>query len=500
MTGPTPPAAPVDVTGGSHGVAATYAHVRALATTYDTAGNRLRDQARLGPATMADGDLVESAVLSPGTFADAERACLATASGPDGLVLGSLGWETDAVLVRATVAAFEETDRLVDATLEVVDTQVGRLSGTLLSWVVATGVVTAPLWLPPLLVDGGVLAGVFHLLPPSLQQQLSATGGALSDQALTALQDWVVEHPELVQHAVNGSGGLVEGFLTGLLPGVPPGMLPIPLTAEGAAGILAGAYPPDGAPQVDVRDDLASPGGQAPLPGTLADVLEHLDQVNAWSPGSSSPDNGTIEIQTWVGADGVPHHIVYVPGTDDLTTTPWTQDGDVRDLHTNLTVIGGGDTAYGEGILQAMHDAGISPDDPVMIVGHSQGGMEGVWAAGHGDFNVTQVVTAGSPVAAMGEPPGDVAVLSLENHGDVVPLLDGEPNADTASHVTVTFADGGDGIGGHHDLAHYVAGAAGVDASTDPSLTDHLAGMHGQGFLTGGQADVTYQAFQITRP
>ena len=134
--------------------------------------------------------------------------------------------------------------------------------------------------------------------------------------------------------------------------------------------------------------------------------------MNAWSAGPSSPDNGTIEIQTWVGADGVPHHIVYVPGTDDLTTTPWTQDGDVRDLHTNLTVIGGGATAYGEGILQAMHDAGISPDDPVMIVGHSQGGMEAVWAAGHGDFNVTQVVTAGSPVGAMGEPPADTAVLA----------------------------------------------------------------------------------------
>lgn len=499
MIGPTP-SMPVEVTGGSHGIAATYACVRALAATYDTAGNRFRDQARLGVATVADRDLVESALLSPGTFAEAERACLATAGGPDGLLLGSLGWEADALLVRATAVAFEETDRVVDATLEAIDTSIGRLSGTLLAWTVVAGAATAPLWLPPLLVDGGVLAGVVHLLPPALQEQLATTGGALSDQALTELQQWVVDHPDLVEHAINGSGGLIEGFVTGLVPGVAPGTLPIPLTVEGAAGILAGAYPPDGDPHVEIRDDLATPGGSGPVPGSLAEVIAHLDGVNAWSAGPSSPDNGTIEIQTWVGADGVPHHIVYVPGTDDLTTTPWTQDGDVRDLHTNLTVIGGGATAYGEGILQAMHDAGISPDDPVMIVGHSQGGMEAVWAAGHGDFNVTQVVTAGSPVGAMGEPPADTAVLSLENHGDVVPLLDGEHNADTASHVTVTFADGGDGIGGHHDLAHYVAGAAGVDASTDPSLTDHLAGMHHQGFLDGGQADVTYQAFQITRP
>ena len=483
MTGTgTTPSPPLEVTGGSHGLAATYAQVRALATVFDTSVNRMRDWCRLGANAMTNPDLVESSVLSPLTFLEAESACIAATTGPQGLSVASLGWEADAVLIRATVTAFEDTDRLVDAALEAIDTSLGRLSGTLLAWVVDAGVVTAPLWLPPLLVHGGAL-----------------TDHVLADDALTELQDWVVTHPDLVQHAFNGSGGLLEGFVTGLLPGVPPGVLPIAPTAEGAAGILAGLYPPDGDPQVGVRDDLATPSGPAPLPGSLADVLQHLDQVNGWSAGPASPDNGTIEIQTWVGPDGVPHHIVYLPGTDDLTTTPWSHDGDVRDLHTDLAVIGGGETAYGNGIVQAMHDAGISPEDPVMIVGHSQGGMEAVWTAGHSGFHVSQVVTAGAPVGAMGDAPAGTSVLSLENSGDVVPLLDGENNADTASHVTVTFVDGGDGVGGHHDLSHYVHGAAGVDASADPSLTDHLAGMHGQGFLTGGSAEVTYQAFQITR-
>ena len=32
-------------------------------------------------------------------------------------------------------------------------------------------------------------------------------------------------------------------------------------------------------------------------------------------------------------------------------------------------------------------------------------------------------------------------MLSLEHRGDVVPLVEGEPNADAATHVTVTFDD-----------------------------------------------------------
>ena len=184
--------------------------MRALATVFDTSVNRMRDWCRLGANAMTNPDLVESSVLSPLTFLEAESACIAATTGPQGLSVASLGWEADAVLIRATVTAFEDTDRLVDAALEAIDTSLGRLSGTLLAWVVDAGVVTAPLWLPPLLVHGGAL-----------------TDHVLADDALTELQDWVVTHPDLVQHAFNGSGGLLEGFVTGLLPGVPPGVLPI---------------------------------------------------------------------------------------------------------------------------------------------------------------------------------------------------------------------------------------------------------------------------------
>ena len=102
----TPHPVPITgITGGSEGLAATYARVLALAATYDTAGNRMRGWAATGARVLANGDLVESAVLAPVSFARAEAAVVAATTGPDGILVESLGWETDAVLIRVAVRA-----------------------------------------------------------------------------------------------------------------------------------------------------------------------------------------------------------------------------------------------------------------------------------------------------------------------------------------------------------------------------------------------------------
>jgi pimeloyl-ACP methyl ester carboxylesterase len=170
---------------------------------------------------------------------------------------------------------------------------------------------------------------------------------------------------------------------------------------------------------------------------------------------------------------------------------------------TNLLLVGGHDNAYQQGILEAMHQAGIGPHDPVLLVGHSQGGMEAAAILSQGsDFNVTDVVTAGSPTAQVDAFPDGSHVLSLEHQGDVVPLLDGADNPDTVEQTTVTFDDHGSGILDNHDYDHYVAGAAAVDASTDPSVVEQLASLHDHGFLAtsgDGSASVAAHVFQITR-
>ena len=177
-------------------------------------------------------------------------------------------------------------------------------------------------------------------------------------------------------------------------------------------------------------------------------------------------------------------HIVNLPGTDDLGTLPWTADDDVRDMGTNLDLVAGVPDDYQQGILEAMGQAGIGPDDPVLIVGHSQGGMEAVAIlAGDSGYHVTDVVTAGSPTAQVDHLPAGSHVLSLEQHGDLVPLLDGEPNPPSVEQTTVVVdAHPGAGIAAHHGYDVYVDAGAAVDASTNPSVVSSLESLHEHGY------------------
>ena len=111
-------------------------------------------------------------------------------------------------------------------------------------------------------------------------------------------------------------------------------------------------------------------------------------------------------------------------------------------------------------------------------------------------------MTAGSPTAQVGHYPAGSHVLSLEQHGDLVPLLDGEPNPPSVEQTTVVVdAHPGQGIATHHDHDVYVAGGAAVDASTDPSVVSSIESLHQHGYLGPGgpQVSVANQVFQITR-
>ena len=142
----------------------------------------------------------------------------------------------------------------------------------------------------------------------------------------------------------------------------------------------------------------------------------------------------------------------------------------------------------------------MGPHEPVLLVGHSQGGMvAAALAAGDTPYDVRHVVTAGSPTAQVDLPP-DVRVLSLENRGDVVPLTDGEANRPSVGQVTVQFDAGGEGLPGHHDYPRYVAGAAAADASGSASVVAELDALRAAGFLGDGTGvRVETQVFEVTR-
>jgi pimeloyl-ACP methyl ester carboxylesterase len=203
-------------------------------------------------------------------------------------------------------------------------------------------------------------------------------------------------------------------------------------------------------------------------------------------------------VQTLHDPDGSVRHIVYLPGTD-AAGPPWSPDEDVRDLSADLHVVAGQHTAYAAGIERAMTRAGVGPHDPVLLVGHSLGGMEAAALLAHGSgFHVTHVVTAGAPIGEVHGYPAGSHVLSLENRGDLVPLLDGHDNADSPQQVTVQFDDHGTSVVGSHALRHYVRGAAAVDASCDPSVREQLSSLRAHGFL-GSHDRASSQVLQIVR-
>lgn len=469
------------VSGGSHGVRAGYEQMLSLADTYESRAADFVDMAGLGARVMANGDLLESAILSPISFADAEVQLLDATTGADGLTVRAIGIEADALGVRAVVAAFRASDSLGRHAMEMLDNALGKVIG-----------LSLPVVLPALVVAGGIGFTYYQSLSPKEQEQLLA---GLTE----GLGQLLYDHPGLAQHLVNSGGGLLEGL------GLPIGMLdpgdgPVNgATTNDAARLLALLLGND--TTVDVRrlDGVDPTDTQTATPTSLSDLMRSLNDTNALD--TTDPDrHGAIQVQRIVAEDGQERYVVYIPGTDDLGPIP--QDGKhARDMETNYQLIGGLDSAYGDGITEAMREAGLSGKD-VMLVGHSQGGMVATSLAADPEFarefTVKHVVTAGSPTAQVTDLPSGTRAIHFENRGDAVPMLDGEDNPDQPNRTTVTFDQGSSDTAGNHAIDRYVSGATAADASTNGSIQSQISAMRDDGFL--GNGTVTgVETFQITR-
>jgi pimeloyl-ACP methyl ester carboxylesterase len=110
-----------------------------------------------------------------------------------------------------------------------------------------------------------------------------------------------------------------------------------------------------------------------------------------------------------------------------------------------------------------MQQAGVGPDDPVMLVGFSQGGiMAGHLAAYNSDYNWDAVVVAGAPIDSM-PIPSSTTVVSVQHDGDLVPRLDSVISS--ARRICAAAAELDDinspsplafqGVGGIHNAAAY---------------------------------------------
>ncbi len=472
---PTPPI--VSVTGGSEGTQAHYGEMVGLAQRFETVAGDLMSRSTLGATVLANGDLTESAILAPHTFAAAEVAVLLATTGPSGLTVQAGFLEVSAVTMRNMVSVYVGVDTLQHAAFEAFDYGTGFAFGA------APGIA----------------------LPFALMAYARMTPDQRADLPGT-VQAWAESNPAMVQHLINGSGGLLDGLQATSTVMLAPILGPLggralwgslgvdafnPSTGS-AAKDLAGLYR-DGNPAVsELTPNDTFLGRKAPA--NVADLMANLLDTN-------NGDDGQVRIQQVGDSD---RYIAYIPGTDDMGTLPGQSDETIRDMGSNLQLMGGDQTAYGRGIIEALNKA--TPDGAeVMLVGHSQGGMTAAEIAsvngtdGTQRFKVDQVVTAGSPTSQVESLPRHVSMLSLENSGDLIPLTDGESNPEAVNRTTVRFDANTGSIEGNHRLTQYQDGGRAIDecVRTDHSgsLSDQVKSM--QDFL--GYSEAASHDVTITR-
>ena len=333
-TGQLPPIE--SVSGGSHGVEAGYEQMLALAERYESQAADFVEMAGLGARVMANGDLLESSILSPGSFADAEVQVLDATTGADGLTVRAIGIEADALGVRAVVAAFKASDSLSRHAIEMLDNALGRmlLPAALVS-------------LPALLLAGGAGYAYYSTLSPAEQ-------AALKEQLAEDLGQLLHDHPELAQHLINGGGGLIQS----LLPGI--GLLdptdgPIDQATTNDAARLLSLLLGNSTDYHVNPIDVTGGGAVDSVPGSLKDLMSQLDATNKIDQADPTL-HGAIQIQQ-VGDK----YIVYIPGTDDMSPIP--QDGEhARDMETNYQLIGGLDPDFHRRDLADAIEAGAHPE------------------------------------------------------------------------------------------------------------------------------------------
>lgn len=158
-------------------------------------------------------------------------------------------------------------------------------------------------------------------------------------------------------------------------------------------------------------------------------------------------DGGRVRVVEVEEPDGGSAWVVVVPGTQEwgprAGPNPFDLTSDVRAVTGDATLAAAGVEAALARARAA--SARARPDDPVLLVGHSQGGIHAAALASDPGFGarhrVTHVLTSGAPVALF-PLPSTVEVLSVEHAEDPVPALDLTPNPERAGWHTVRAGTG----------------------------------------------------------
>ncbi|MGV8966033.1 MAG: hypothetical protein ACOH2F_07115 [Cellulomonas sp.] len=488
----------VTVQGGAGGIHANHADMRTTSGILAGVGVDLVGWSVSVGAIAADDDLVSSLVLSPVTGAVAKVQLLEATTR---LVVASVQVNATGFFLSAAVDAYEAVDAALAALAELQADVTGFTVGFLAV---------------PLAVGGVAVAAVVGVVAVPVAVVLSATKGAVTESV-----DWLltgdpvdigaamrtdleaftrsVVTPLVADLAVTlalGAPGLVTGLETGLLTGallLPGGVVlagallvggkPLPPTSYAdAVGRIIGLGESVGAFQDNAFVRAGEP--TAPTvqltPHGIADVFRGQQDVgNAGEdgpdPDTMNDDAGRIRVIEVPQPDGSSAWIIQLPGTQE-----WSPGAgpSLADVTSDVLLMAERETQYEQAVLDVMTRAGIGSGEPVMLAGHSLGGITAANVAANDavqqNYHVTHVVTGGSPIDRVAVPDG-VQVLALQDSRDVVPRLDGYRGTDRPNWTTVTFTDNQPTTqylqpGDAHDYLRYIEGGRAVDVSTDPSV------------------------------
>ncbi|MDR2703209.1 MAG: hypothetical protein LBB58_02550 [Cellulomonadaceae bacterium] len=317
---------------------------------------------------------------------------------------------------------------------------------------------------------GGLSVGLAAGLPALSSGQISTTGGvaALSTLGRLAVRPGAIQVFEITAFGLaspisNGSNpvpGANNVLATNLAPATDQGPLRNSAVAYGSAPMensLFSLYPipvqnPEFAPKIARYQGTASGTVLAAL-SRVGDLhpFDHATAHSSAASGNTSPETyptqgrgglptGTIGVERVTHRDGSVTWTVLIPGTQSFAPGVHAFDG-----ITDLDLMAHRQSQVNEQVMKALELVGADKSEPIVLVGHSLGGIAAMSLASSAIFNdkysVGGVITAGSPTATFTTIPSGVPVLHLENDEEVVSNLDGksgQDNPQSADRVTVT--------------------------------------------------------------
>ncbi|MBN2177455.1 MAG: hypothetical protein JW722_07345 [Demequinaceae bacterium] len=485
------------------GVGGTHARLEDL----DRATHMLADAAirlfAMGRAIRAAGWCVSRIAVAPESLPVRERAAERLEwvdQGPGGATGLAAEIEGIAANLEMTITLLEDAERASES----IWTKAGRL------WDKGVAVTSALIWVPCKVVGAGagtVAHKIEEVTPGWLPVHWIATGEAWV--ADTVNPDWT---PDLTPLAygddLQAALGMADGGYRTLtaLPGPVLDAVGLPRDLVTALSLnLALVSLALDELLGEIRGVFVFPVASrlVDAPTGVADLFRRLEGLSV----NGIDGAGRIAIDRIDHPDGTRAWIVEIPGTQD-----WVPDGgsNVLDFTSNLLLMAVGSSQLTFAVEQAMKEAGIPPDEEVLMVGHSQGGIAAMQMVSNpsfaGRYSVTAVLTAAAPVGATDPHPG-VKVMSLEHPSDTVPALDGTPNPDRPEWTTVRRdlarsdsemdrrADGD--IVKRHELPTYIRTAEFVDTSSDPSIRRWLRDT--EAFWDDEGCTSTRTVFEVTR-